>query len=47
LEEALPEGYSIMATNPECGGMRKQMQAFRETAQGIRLDDRGDIEFVQ
>lgn len=36
-----------MAANPECGGMRKQMQAFRETAQGIRLDDRGDIEFVQ
>jgi len=47
LEEALPEGYSIMAANPECGGMRKQMQAFRETAQGIRLGDRGDIEFVQ
>ncbi|EDR14669.1 uncharacterized protein LACBIDRAFT_305531 [Laccaria bicolor S238N-H82] len=29
LEEALPEGYSIMAANPECGGMRKQIQAFR------------------
>ncbi|KAF6752363.1 peptidase family M48-domain-containing protein [Ephemerocybe angulata] len=39
LEKALPEAYQIVEANPECAQVRQQLNAFRETAQGIRVDD--------
>ena len=39
LEQALPEALQIVAANPECGQYRKQLDAFRETAHGIKVDE--------
>ena len=35
LQEALPQGYAILAANPDCEQVRNVMQAFRESVQTI------------
>ncbi|PFH49167.1 hypothetical protein AMATHDRAFT_76345 [Amanita thiersii Skay4041] len=37
LEHALPEGYAIRASNPECSDLEHQIHAFQDAAQGIRV----------
>lgn len=39
LEAALPEAYRIVEDNPECAQVRRQLDAFRETAHGIKITD--------
>ncbi|KAF8152548.1 peptidase family M48-domain-containing protein [Crassisporium funariophilum] len=46
LKKALPEGYSILAANPECAGMREQIEAFKERAHEVKFDDRGGFELA-
>ncbi|CAA7264597.1 unnamed protein product [Cyclocybe aegerita] len=41
LEEHLQEGYSILAANPNCTNVRRQLESFRETARELRVDDDG------
>jgi len=43
LEKALPEAYFILEDNPECGQVRRQLEAFRETAQATRVDEFGTV----
>ncbi|KAJ2932396.1 hypothetical protein H1R20_g4715, partial [Candolleomyces eurysporus] len=39
LEAALPEAYQIVESNPECAAVRKQLDAFRETAHQAKIDE--------
>ena len=41
LREALPQGYAILAANPDCELVRNEMQAFRESARPIKIDRSG------
>ncbi|TFK32035.1 peptidase M48 family protein [Crucibulum laeve] len=43
LEQALPEGYAILAENPDCQGMQEHYADFRHAAGAvpIKLDDQG------
>ncbi|KAJ3535466.1 hypothetical protein NMY22_g6483 [Coprinellus aureogranulatus] len=43
LEAALPEAYRIVEDNPECAQVRRQLDAFRETAHGIKVTDIGSM----
>ncbi|KAJ3502363.1 hypothetical protein NLJ89_g8922 [Agrocybe chaxingu] len=45
LEEHLQEGYSILAANPDCTNLRRQLESFKETARELRVDDDG-VHFV-
>ncbi|KAF8808850.1 hypothetical protein BYT27DRAFT_7188331 [Phlegmacium glaucopus] len=38
LEEALPEGYAIMATNPDCNHVQQQLGEFNDTVHAIKVD---------
>lgn len=37
LQEALPQGYAILAANPNCEQVRNQMEAFRESAHPLKV----------
>ncbi|TFK19216.1 peptidase M48 family protein [Coprinopsis marcescibilis] len=46
LEKELPQAYQILEANPECAQIRRQLDAFRETAHGIRVDETGGWKLV-
>ena len=46
LEAALPQGYAILAANPECSRVREQIEAFKATARAIKPGEDGSWEFA-
>lgn len=46
LEAALPQGYAILAANPECSHVRDQIEAFKATARAIKPGEDGNWEFA-
>ncbi|KAF8970905.1 peptidase family M48-domain-containing protein [Flammula alnicola] len=46
LEEALPEGYAILAANPDCDRVRQEIESFKATAHAIKADDKGEWGFA-
>lgn len=45
LEAALPEAYQIVESNPECAEVRRQLDAFRETAHQVKIDEIPGLRF--
>ncbi|KAJ2918909.1 hypothetical protein MD484_g1505, partial [Candolleomyces efflorescens] len=45
LEAALPEAYQIVESNPECAEARRQLDAFRETAHHVKVDEIPGLRF--
>lgn len=41
LEERLEEGYSILESNPECVGVRRQLDQFKKASHELRFTDSG------
>jgi predicted Zn-dependent protease len=41
LEEALPQGYAILAANPDCDRLRDEMQSFRDSAHMMKFARNG------
>ncbi|KJA20647.1 hypothetical protein HYPSUDRAFT_216871 [Hypholoma sublateritium FD-334 SS-4] len=46
LEEALPQGYAILAANPECSHIRDEIEAFKATARAIKPAEDGSWVFA-
>jgi len=46
LEERIPEAHAILSSNPDCEGVQRQLEAFKETAHPMRRDKRGGFEIL-